>query len=123
VKKTVLIASSLVAVASLAACQKKAETPAPAPSASPMAGDMSGMPMAGAMKHGKATGTVTAIDAAKGTVTLHHGPMSGIDWPAMEMGFAAKPDQLGAIKVGDKVEFEIDWDGKAGTITRIAKTK
>ena len=63
------------------------------------------------------------IDAAKGTVTLHHGPMSGIDWPAMEMGFAAKPDQLGAIKVGDKVEFEIDWDGKAGTITRIAKTK
>ena len=121
-KKTLLIAAGLVAVATLAACQKKAEAPAPAPSASMMSGNMANMTMAGAMKHGMAAGTVTAIDAAKGTITLDHGPMSGLGWPAMTMGFSAKPNQLAGIKVGDKVDFEIDWDGKAGTVTKIAKS-
>jgi Cu(I)/Ag(I) efflux system protein CusF len=123
VKKTLIVASCLAAVATLAACQKKAEAPAPTPSASMMSGNMANMPMAGAIKHGMAAGTVTAIDAAKGTVTLDHGAMSGLGWPAMTMGFAAKPEQLAGIKVGDKIDFEIDWDGKTGTITKIAKSK
>lgn len=120
-KKTLIVASSLALVATLAACQKKTEAPAPAPSASTMSGNMVEMPMAGAMKHGMAAGTVTAIDTAKGTVTLDHGAMSGLGWPAMTMGFTAKPELLAGIKVGDKVDFEIDWDGKAGTITKIAR--
>jgi Cu(I)/Ag(I) efflux system protein CusF len=117
-----MIASSLLAVATLAACQKQAEAPSPAPSATMMSGNMANMPMAGSMKHGMATGTVTAIDAAKGTITLDHGAMSGLGWPAMTMGFTAKPEQLSGIKVGDKVDFEIDWNGKAGTVTKIAKS-
>lgn len=59
-------------------------------------------------KHGMAVGTVSAIDTAKGSITLNHGPMCDLDWPAMTMAFAAKPDQDSGIKVGDKVDFEID---------------
>lgn len=121
-KKTLIVASSLSLAATLAACQKKAEAPAPAPSSSMMSGNMANMPMAGAMKHGMAAGTVTAIDPAKGTITLDHGAMSGLGWPAMTMGFTAKPEMLSGIKVGDKVDFEIDWNGKAGAVTKIVKS-
>lgn len=120
-KKTLIIASGLALVAALAACKEKSEAPAHAPNADMMSGNMENMPMAGAMKHGMAAGTVTAIDAAKGTITLDHGAMSELGWPAMTMAFSAKPEQLAGIKVGDKVNFEIDWDGKAGTITKITK--
>lgn len=121
-KKTLIVASSLLAVTSLTACDRPAEKSAPDPSATMMSDNMANMPMAGAMKHGMAAGTVTAIDAAKGTITLDHGAMSGLGWPAMTMGFTAKPEQLTGIKVGDKVDFEIDWDGKSGMITSITKS-
>lgn len=118
-KKTLIIASSLALVASLAACKKEAEAPQPAESAASNTASMSEMPMATEMKHGKGVGTVTAIDAAKGMVTLDHGDIAELQWPAMKMGFAIKPELLSGIKVGDKVAFEIDWDGKAGTVTKI----
>lgn len=114
-----IAAASLALAAVLAGCQKQADAPAPAPNSSMMSGNMSNMPMAGAMKHGQATGTVTAIDAVKGTITLDHGPMRGLDWPAMKMAFTAKLKQLAGLKVGDKVAFEIDWDGSIGTIAKI----
>jgi Cu/Ag efflux protein CusF len=114
-----IVAASLALATALAGCQKQAEAPAPVPNSSMMSGSMDNMPTAGAMKHGQATGTVTAIDAAKGTITLDHGPMRGLDWPAMTMAFTTKPEQLTGLKVGDKVVFEIDWDGKIGTITKI----
>ena len=120
-KKPLIIASSLVAVASLSACKQPADAPKPIESAVSASSDMADMPMAAEVKHGKATGTVTAIDAAKGTITLDHGAMSGIGWPAMTMGFTIKLDQLTGIKVGDNVNFEVDWDGKVGSITKIAK--
>lgn len=120
-KKSLMIASSMVAVATLAACQKQAEAPSPAPSATMMSPNMANMPMAGSMKHGMAAGTVAAINATKGTITLDHGAMSGLGWPGMTMGFTAKRELLTGIKIGDKVDFEIDWDGKAGTVTRISR--
>jgi Cu/Ag efflux protein CusF len=40
----------------------------------------------------------------------------------MKMGFSIKSELLSGIKVGDKVKFEIDWDGKAGTVTKIEKS-
>lgn len=120
-KKAVLIASSLVAVVLLSACKKQAEAPSSTPSATMMSGNMANMPRAGAMKHGIAAGIVTGIDTAKGTITLDHGVMSGLGWPAMTMGFAVTPEQLSGVKVGDKVDFEIDWDGKVGTVTTISK--
>ena len=121
--KTLIFASGLALVATLAACQKKAEPSSPASQASDMPGTMADMPMPSAMKHGLAAGTVTAIDAAKGKITLDHGPMSGLSWPAMTMGFTATAEQLAGIKVGDQVDFEIDWDGRAGTITTIRQQK
>lgn len=120
-KKTLMIASALTLAVSLAACDKQAEAPKTA-EINTASGTMANMPMAGKMMHGMAAGTVTAIDPAKGTITLDHGAMSNLGWPAMTMGFTAKPEQLSGIKVGDKVDFEIEWDGKAGTITKIAKS-
>ena len=119
--KTLIIGTGLALVAALAACQKEAEPASPAPQSSDMSANMSDMPMASAMQHGIAAGTVTAVDAATGKITLDHGPMSGLNWPAMTMGFTAKAEQLAGIKVGDKVDFEIDWDGKTGTITMMQR--
>ncbi|MDT7529909.1 MULTISPECIES: copper-binding protein [unclassified Sphingopyxis] len=65
---------------------------------------------------------MTAIDATAGSVTLDHGPIAALEWPAMTMGFSANPKILKDIAVGDRVAFELDWDGKAGVVTQIAKT-
>lgn len=114
-KKAVLLLALVAVPVGLAGCEKKAETP----KAEASADAMESMAMPAEVKHGKGTGTVTAIDPAKGTVTLDHGEIPELHWPAMKMGFGAKPDVLKDVKVGDKVTFEIDWDGKAGTVTAI----
>lgn len=119
-KKSVIIASSLALVVSLSACKKEAEAPLSAEAVA--SGSMAEMSMATEMKHGKGVGTVTGIDAAKGIVTLDHGDIAQLQWPAMKMGFAIKAELLADIKVGDRVDFEFDWDGKAGTVTKIAKS-
>ncbi len=121
-KKTLWIATSFLAVTALAACNKQAEAPKPEQSAAANSSSMSGMPMAAEMKNGKGVGTVTEIDPAKGMVTIDHGAITELQWSAMKMGFAVKPELLTGIAVGDKVDFEIDWDGKDGTVTKIAKS-
>ena len=120
-KTFILIASSLMLAGTLAACNKQPEAAKPTASPTADAGKKSEMAMPAAMKHGKGEGTVTAIDPAKGTVTLDHGDITELQWPAMKMGFSAKPEVLEGVKVGDKVAFEIDWDGKRGTVTNITK--
>lgn len=105
----------------LVGCGDRAETPAAEGAAADSSvADKGAAP---ALEHGKGAGTVTAIDAAKGSVTLDHGAIPELKWPAMEMSFAAKPDQLTGIRVGDKVDFEIDWDGKTGSVTSIRKAQ
>ena len=121
-KKSLLMASSLALAATLAGCNQQPEAAKPGESRGD-ASAMSDLPMPAEMKHGKGVVTVTAIDPAKGTVTLDHGDITELKWPAMEMGFSAKPEVLAGIKVGDKVDFEIDWDGKAGTVTRLTKAE
>ena len=120
-KNTVVIASSLALLTLLGACKKEPEAVQPTETAAAASSDMASMPMSAETKHGATTGTVTAIDPAKGTITLDHGAITTLGWPAMTMGFAIKPNQQAGIKVGDQVNFEIDWDGKAGTITKITK--
>ncbi|WP_367947254.1 copper-binding protein [Sphingopyxis sp. BSNA05] len=40
------------------------------------------------------------------SVTLRHGPVSALDWPAMTMAFAIeRPAQLRGFKRGDNVTF------------------
>ena len=72
-------------------------------------------------KTGKGTGTVTAIDAAGGKITLDHGPIPEPGWPAMKMAFKATPSVIGSTSVGDKVEFDVRWTGMESEVTAIVK--
>ncbi|MDP3608699.1 MAG: copper-binding protein [Methylophilus sp.] len=55
----------------------------------------------------KATGVVKAVDSSKGTVTLAHGPVKSLKWPAMTMSFAVKDKTLfDNLIVGKKVKVE-----------------
>lgn len=56
----------------------------------------------------RGTGKVTEVDAAKGRVELDHDAIATLKWPAMTMGFAVRDKaQLGGLKPGDRVEFEL----------------
>lgn len=116
-------------VALTAACGKKAETPVAAETnqAAPVAamsgnmGNMSMAPAASTAIKAKGHGTVTAIDKAAGTITLDHGPIPEAKWPAMTMAFKAAPAITDAVKVGDKVDFDVTLTGSAGEVTAIHK--
>jgi Cu/Ag efflux protein CusF len=57
-----------------------------------------------------ATGTVTAVAADH--VTISHGPVEGLGWPAMTMTFqAGDPAMLQGIGVGDRVTFQFRQSG------------
>ncbi|WP_446745932.1 copper-binding protein [Sphingobium yanoikuyae] len=111
-----------------AACGKKAEAPvatetneaAPAATMSGDMGNMSMAPDANAAIKAKGHGTVTAIDKAAG-ITLDHGPIPEAKWPAMTMAFKAAPSITDAVKVGDKVDFDLSLKGSDGEVTAIAK--
>ena len=98
----------------LAACNPEPKTEAPTDEKA------SSSPAAAIAVQAKGTGTVTAIDAAANKITIGHGPIAELDWPAMKMGFAASPEMLTAVKSGDKVAFDFEWDGKEGKITSIS---
>src|SRR3546814_14458105 len=68
-----------------------------------------------------ATGTVQSVDASAGTVTIDHGPVDALRWPAMTMTFQAPDVELGAIEKGDQVSFEFTSTGMDGTITSITE--
>ncbi len=55
----------------------------------------------------KAEGTVEGIDPKAGTVSLNHGPVATLKWPAMTMEFkAANSGLLDGLKPGQAVAFE-----------------
>lgn len=85
--------------------------------------DMQGMQMKGERKAGEihnGSGTVTKLDAQKGTVTINHGPVKSMNWPAMTMTFKVKDKAaLGKVKQGDKVQFSFVQSGKDYTITEL----
>jgi Cu(I)/Ag(I) efflux system membrane fusion protein len=55
----------------------------------------------------RAEGTVDSVDAKAGTISLTHGPVASLKWPAMTMEFkAANASLLPALKPGAKVSFE-----------------
>lgn len=110
----------------LTACGQKPAAPmAETETAAPAAGDaMAGMDMkkadAAAPAMAKGAGTVTAIDKTAGTITLDHGPIPELDWPAMTMAFPATPASLlDTVKVGDKVSFDLKMADGSGEITAI----
>ena len=83
--------------------------------AKPATGDM-----AQPAKVASATGTVEAVDAAVGKITIAHGPVEALGWPAMTMGFKATPEQIASVQAGQKVRFEFQAQGMEATIITIA---
>lgn len=55
----------------------------------------------------RAEGTVEDLDAKAGAVTVNHGPVASLKWPAMSMEFlVANPALLAGLKPGALVSFE-----------------
>jgi Cu(I)/Ag(I) efflux system protein CusF len=81
---------------------------------------MKGMSMpASGMKHGQGTGVIKAIDPEAGSVTLQHGPIAAVSWPAMTMTFKAKPALLKGLKVGQTIDFDCDVQGMSAEVTAV----
>ena len=81
------------AAASAGAAMAPAAAPAPAP-------------VPATIGH-KAEGTVDGIDLKGGTLSLNHGPVPTLKWPAMTMEFkAANASLLNGLKPGQSVRFE-----------------
>jgi Cu(I)/Ag(I) efflux system protein CusF len=82
--------------------------------------NMKGMSSAPAAKHGQGTGVVMAIDAKAGTLTIQHGPIPGVGWPAMTMTFNAKPPTLlQGLEVGRTIGFDCTVRGTAADVTAV----
>lgn len=52
-------------------------------------------------------GVIKKLDAKTGSVTLQHGPIAALNWPAMTMPFKIDPKLLQGMKVGQKVSFTV----------------
>jgi Cu(I)/Ag(I) efflux system protein CusF len=89
------------------------------------AGDMANMPGGhsatnGAMTTADGAGVVKAVDARKGSVTIQHGPIAGLKWPAMTMAFQANPPSLlQGVTVGESVTFKLMKMGGSVQLTAI----
>lgn len=82
--------------------------------------DMKGMKMEATPVIHRGAGTVRKIDAAKGMVTLAHGPIASLNWPAMTMSFKLKDEALAkGIKAGDAVDFELVQSGGDYVVTHL----
>ncbi len=101
---TLLVAASILAAGS-----------APAQSMA----NMPGMNHAAA-KTGQGTGVVTAVDAKGSTLTIKHGPIPTVGWPAMTMTFKATPPALlKGVRVGQTIGFDVRTRGMAAEVTAL----
>lgn len=89
-------------------------------------GDMKGMdmdkkPVAGAKQQTHtAIGTVMKADAKAGKMTLAHGPVASLNWPAMTMSFKVKDKALWKkLEDGMKVEVEFKKQGADYVVTGV----
>ncbi|WP_223434151.1 MULTISPECIES: copper-binding protein [unclassified Pseudomonas] len=71
----------------------------------------------------KAEGTIKAINSEKHTVTIAHGPVPAVQWPAMTMAFSATAEQVAGLNAGDQVVFEFKSEGGKATVVSIQKVK
>lgn len=69
----------------------------------------------------RAEGVVKAIQPEQAKITINHGPIPSLNWPAMTMDFPLEDKAVAAqVKGGDKVRFEFLPDSPRGyLITRI----
>jgi Cu(I)/Ag(I) efflux system protein CusF len=95
--KILIAAAALLAATPALAQHAESHASPPAAAAAPATAD--------AAKTGQGVGVVKAVDAKAGKVTLHHGPVAALGWPAMTMTFKAAPQILQGVKSGQKVSF------------------
>lgn len=76
---------------------------------------------AGARTTATAVGTVVGVDPENGTITLQHGPIIELGWPATRMAFAAPPEAIAQAKLGDRVSVDLKLAGGAARITALRK--
>jgi Cu(I)/Ag(I) efflux system protein CusF len=109
--KLLTFATATVALALTACAQQKAsDSEANAPAATELAQSAETY---------SSTGKVTAI--AGDQVTIDHGPIEGIGWPAMTMSFSAPPKMAAGVEVGSEVSFAFRQDGGTYVLTRFEK--
>ena len=100
---------AIAAVAALlAAGQALAQTPSAMPGMS--AKDHAAMSATSSAKTVQGVGAVKGVNAKAGTITLHHGPIAALKWPAMTMTFKATPEVLKTAKNGQNVKFTLQPD-------------
>ena len=70
----------------------------------------------------KGSGTVKGVDAKAGKISLAHGPIASLNWPAMTMGFPVKDTAvLNGVMPGQSIDFDLVQAGPGQfVITRIA---
>lgn len=67
-----------------------------------------------------ATGTIDSVSGQ--VVTISHGPIKSLEWPAMTMPFSAKDAaSVQGIKAGDRVAFTFSKSGNKSVLISIAK--
>jgi Cu(I)/Ag(I) efflux system protein CusF len=68
----------------------------------------------------QATGVVRNVDAGTGKVTLAHGPVKTLNWPAMTMSFGVKDKRLlEKLGVGKHVQVTFEKQGDGFVITSV----
>ena len=68
----------------------------------------------------EASGKVTKVDRSAGRVTIAHGPVASLKWPAMTMAFEVKDKSLlDKAKVGETIEFSFIESNRKHVITAI----
>lgn len=72
-----------------------------------------------------ANGTVEEVDAKAGVVTMHHGPVASLKWPAMTMEFkVANESLLKNLTPGAKLAFEfVERQQGEWVITKVTPTR
>lgn len=116
-KKLILMVTLFAMPLVLTACDKPAEPP----KTETQANAMDDMAMSAETKVAQGSGTITAVDMAAGKITLDHGPIAELEWPAMKMGFSATPEMLTGVAVGDKVDFTMSLKGNNATLTALTR--
>ena len=84
---------------------------------------MPGMPNAASTsKTGKGVGVITALDPKAAKITIKHGPITSVGWPAMTMTFKATPPKLlTGLHVGQTVAFDVRTKGADAEVTALQR--
>ena len=82
--------------------------------------DMPGMQHEAKAAVHEASGTVTKVHRERSRVTIKHGAVKTLDWPAMSMTFAVRDKALlEKLQADRKVDFQFVQEGKSYVITGV----